>query len=667
MKRKKKKVSNNKNILSKIKDTFKIKNIKKETVKLFKRIKKKASKDNCLFITFVFITFGLMDIAIRILAKKIEFFPVYYLTGRLFSITYIVLLLGVIFSIKRNYGKYVYVITFIIFMLLYFIHNIYFGISSNFFSFSILGLASEGSTYFGDAIAKSSIWIYVIALVIIASFIISLKFFPKNTEFRKKRLVIFIIVFLMMHFGTKLTLGKANVELTWNTWKNPRNVYNNFNDVNKDLALTGLYEYTFRDFYINYIKPEAKLSETENSFLEDVFSEENDRYYKNKYTGRYKNYNVIFLQLEGIDDWLLTKETMPNAYSLLSHSIAFKDHYAFNNGGGSTFNSEFMVNVGYMTPFNYPINAYTLNKNDFPYSMANLMKAKDYNVKVFHMNSGEYYSRAINYSNWGYDQYFSLKDSGRYENNEYQLDRYLIEDEEFYKEMFNNTGHFVNYIITYSNHMPFTATHSVCRQLLSLDYEDKIKDMNYNEKTAFFESLNLTEEDCIKRQAQETDYMIGLLLKALKKEGLYDKTMIVAYADHYLYTASDEVLSSHKDITTNLVNHTPFYIWTSKGKKEEITKATSQLNILPTVLNLLGVSYNQKWYVQQDALDSSYTPMVIFSDLSWYDGKYYVVDGICKNRVIDESVNEQKHSYVEYLVKKNDLVLKYNYFKELMS
>ncbi len=33
--------------------------------------------------------------------------------------------------------------------------------------------------------------------------------------------------------------------------------------------------------------------------------------------------------------------------------------------------------------------------------------------------------------------------------------------------------------------------------------------------------------------------MIWLLIKALKDNNLYDNTIIIAYADHYLYTVSD--------------------------------------------------------------------------------------------------------------------------------
>ena len=70
------------------------------------------------------------------------------------------------------------------------------------------------------------------------------------------------------------------------------------------MAICGFYEYAFRDLYITYIKPKQKLSETENVFLEEVFDSENDSYEKNSYTGKFKNKNVIFVQLEGIDNWL---------------------------------------------------------------------------------------------------------------------------------------------------------------------------------------------------------------------------------------------------------------------------------------------------------------------------------------------------------------------------
>ena len=538
----------------------------------------------------------------------------------------------------------------------------------NFFSFTLMSLAGEGSDYLFDALVNCNIFVYLFAIILIVNYIFVMKYYSKDINYNKKKIIKISIIFIFLHIISKIFLGSANFELTWDTWRNPKNVYNNFNDSNKCMTLTGLYEYTFRDFYVTFIRKSEAKTDTESNFLNDVFSTNNDSHNKNKYTGKFKNKNVIFLQLEGIDSWLLTKDIMPNTYSLLDNSINFTNHYSFYNGGGSTFNSEFMVNTGYTTPYTFPMNAYSLNKNDFPYSLANLLNQRDYSVKAFHMNSKEYYSRGINYSNWGYDNYFGLQDLGTYSDTSYQLDRELILNETFYNEMFNNDGKFMNYIITYSNHLPFDLKRGVCNRLLKLDYEKELENLSNEERNIFIDNLALSEEDCIKRQAKETDYMVGLLIKALKNNNLYDNTVIVAYADHYLYTVSDyEILKNNgKDIETNLINHTPFFIWSSNLKKEEVKKVTMGMNILPTVLNLLGIDYNEKWYIGQDVFSKSYKPMVVFPDLSWYDGTYYVEDAsVVNNKKISEILLEEKNNYAEYLVKKNDLVLKYNYFKEL--
>ena len=52
----------------------------------------------------------------------------------------------------------------------------------------------------------------------------------------------------------------------------------------------------------------------------------------------------------------------------------------------------------------------------------------------------------------------------------------------------------------------------------------------------------MTEEDCARRQAKETDYMVELLLNTLQEKGLIENTVIVVFTDHYLYTLSDQTI-----------------------------------------------------------------------------------------------------------------------------
>ena len=84
------------------------------------------------------------------------------------------------------------------------------------------------------------------------------------------------------------------------------------------------------------------------------------------------------------------------------------------------------------------------------------------------------------------------------------------------------------------------------------------------------------------------------------------------------------------------------------------------------MLNLFGIDYNPNNYIGQDALNNNYRKLVFFSDYSWYDGNVYVDGGVVtNNKYINQNALEEKNYNVNYLIKKNDLTLKYNYFKDM--
>ena len=471
-----------------------------------------------------------------------------------------------------------------------------------------------------------------------------------------------MIVFIILHTLTPFLLGKKNDELTWSTWKNPRNIYISFNDNNKSMRISGLYEYSIRNFYITFIKPKKTDNEEELTFLEDVYKTEVERK-TDSYTGLLKDKNLIILQLEGVDEWLLNENDTPNLYKLMNNSINFTNHYSYYNGGGSTFNSEFAVNTGFITPLSYTQNAYSFSKNDFPYTLAKLFKSLGYSVNAFHMNTSEFYSRGANYKNWGYDNYYGLVDMYDYKNKEYELDREMILNEDFSNKMFENEK-FVDYIITYSSHLPFSTSSGVCKKLVTLD---ALETLGVEELPKDYVLPTLTEEECARRQVKETDYMVELLLQKLEDNELMDNTAIVVFTDHYLYTLSDQtILDKYKDTSNNLINHTPFYIYNNGETKKTIKDVTSQLNILPTILNLFDIEYNPNYYIGENALSNDYNGLVFFSDYSWYDGNVYVSGGeVVNNGKISDEDLEMMNYYVNYLERKNDLTLKCDYFKKI--
>lgn len=614
------------------------------------------------YIFLIFLPLLLMDIIIRSFGNGTNLYKVWNIIPNLFTITWACLFIGISLSLKSKIGKSVYLGVNILFLIMFLTNGIYYSTTHNFFDFILLESTSEGAPYMMDCIKNCNVWIYIWFVIIIFTIYIGFKKIPKKDNFNYKNVIIVVLVFLLIHLLLPNLYGSANSSLEWNTWQNPRNIYKNFNDANKSMSITGLYEYTIRNFYITFLQTEEEETSEDYEFLMEAFSVNNIEV--NKYTGIFKNKNLIFVQLEGIDDWLLTEKDMPTLYGMLNNSFVFQNHYSYYNGGGSTFNSEFAVNTGFITPLSYTQNAYSFNKNSFPYSMANMFKNQDYVVNAFHMNSGEYYSRQTNYTNWGYDKYYGLLDINDYKDKSYTLDRELINDVTFQEKMFSKDSKFVDYIITYSNHLPFTNTKGVCKLLydMEMDLNDTV-DMGEESSSTF---VQLTEEECIRKQAHETDYMMELLLKKLTELNLIDDTVIVVFTDHYLYTVEDKtILDKYKNTSNNLINKTPFFIWQNNMKRTNIKEVTSQLNILPTTLNLFGINYNPNYYIGSDALSSNYKGIVFFSDYSWYDGNIYVDNGvIANNKSSSQEYLDEKNYYIHYLTKKNDLALKYNVFKK---
>ena len=667
--------------------------LKKQTERLLKIFKLIINtiieKQHIFYMSFSFIA---MDLITRIFGYNIDFYSVAGFAPNLFTFTWIVLFVGISLSLKKKIGKILYLITNIFFLIMFLVNNVYYSMTSTFFDFNLLESASEGAPYILDTIKNANVLVYLSSIFIIYLIYKGYKKIPYTTTNNSKLCLSVIVYFLILHIIAPFSLGKANTTLSWATWRNPRNNYISFNDSNKSMKISGLYEYTIRNFYITFLKTKEEQNAEDELFMEQTFADYGE--YKTKYTGKFKGKNLILIQLEGLDNWLLNKEDTPTLYNMLKNSYNFTDHYSYYNGGGSTFNSEFAVNTGFITPLSYTQNAYTFNKNSFPYSLANLFKSQNYTVNAFHMNSGEYYSRTTNYKNWGYNNYYGLIDINEYKDETYTLDRELILNEKFNELMFPTDTNFVNYLITYSGHLPFTTTKGVCKILAT---EDILKELElldkYNEglvkvsskseaeniliieesfeddtETKIQEVLipEMSEEDCVRRQAKETDYMMELLLQNLEEKELIDNTVIVVFTDHYLYTLGNKtILNKYKETENNLINKTPFFIWSKDIKQKNIKETTSQLNILPTILNLFGMKYNPNNYIGEDALNPKYDGIVFFSDYSWYDGNVYVENGeVTNNKKISYDKLEEKNYYISYITRKNDLALKFNYFKQ---
>lgn len=606
--------------------------------------------------------FIMMDAFIRILCGSVNYsHGMAVAPSIIFSVIWVGLVVVICTALPRLAGRIAYGVIFALFFVLFLTNSIYYSYTDFFFSFNLLSLAGEGSAYIWSTITGSSPWIYLYAVLVLASAVVAVIRLPQKTRWSPRVLIAGILIFIVVHALNPLLYGKPNDAYKWDTWRNPANVYRNFNDSNKNIKICGFYEYCFRDMWRSLLVSEPEKTPEEESSLESYFSELTP-HKKNDYTGIFKGKNVIFLQLEGIDSWLLTEKDMPNLYGLQRESLNFTRHYSYYTGGGSTFNSELAVNTGFITPVSFYHNAYNFTSNLYSNSMPEVFKDLGYSVNAFHMNTGEYYTRKLNYVNWGYENYYGLLDMADYTDNSYELDRELILNESINEAMFGIEEPFVHYMITYTPHTPFSVDTYRGRVLAEERYGDDIPEM--------------TEEDCARLFASETDNMVGLLMQELEEHGLIENTVIVAFSDHYLYTLNDKtILSDNGKITeNNLINDTPFFIW-SKGKEwssngqiTDIDKVNSQIDILPTVLNMFGIEYSDEYYIGRDIMSDDYDGYVFFSDYSWYDGSIYVENG----EVVSGESNDPDHvlkmsSLISELIRKNDLIQKYDYLRELKN
>jgi len=128
--------------------------------------------------------------------------------------------------------------------------------------------------------------------------------------------------------------------------------------------------------------------------------------------GIFKGKNAVIILMESIDDWMVNKEMMPNLTKIMADSINFTNHYAPIYGGGATFNSEFMLNTGYMTPLNGETASNKYGRNYFPFSLPNLFIADGYDANAYHQNVSSFYNRGQMSKVFGYKNYYSSTELG---------------------------------------------------------------------------------------------------------------------------------------------------------------------------------------------------------------------------------------------------------------
>lgn len=593
------------------------------------------------YLIFVTLSFFILDIMLRVVTKNYQ----YVIYNYLFDISWILLFLGFIIILKGKYKNTLY--SLIMFMFIgFFIAN---SLCNKFFnvvcSVSKIGLAEKGSKYVLEILNSVPLISIITLIVTIILFVIANKKFPKDVTKLDKRLsLMFLMIGLFTRFITINALGVSLDETDYKSLNNIKNIYNNYININKAYSISGLYEYTFNDLYKSIFK--------ENKYDSKKLKKEIDNYLVNKehvyndYTNIFKDKNLILVMMESMDEFLITESTMPTLYKLKNTGINFSNHYSPSFGGGDTFNSEYSINTGLLPITHGGHISYTYRDNTYPYSLPNLFRLNGYKAESYHFNESTLYDRGVVHKNIGYEKYNGLIEMG-IDSRIAEKDSIFMTNDDVYKSIVKDDK-FMSFIITYTGHMRYSKKNTLCSDLLKEDIKE-------NE-----------ELECLQAQAKETDNMFKLLIDRLDSDDKLKDTVIVAITDHYAFGIYDtkKLYELKGTSDKNMLSKTPFIIWSEDIENEEVKKFNVTVDILPTLVNMFGLTNNYKNYFGNDIFDDKNGGLAYFSDLSWYDGvNYYKDEKLVKgNKNIMEINRINKTIYDKLRINENIIIT--DYFNE---
>lgn len=565
-----------------------------------------------------------------------------------FSLSWVLLIMLFLYLIpKRNRVK-VFTVISVILNILLFAQVSYTQQMGKFMVVSDLFVAGEGLQYIKSVFIKLHAGMMLtIALELVFVILINyfaIKYSNKKKDIKpfkaNKKIVISLIgAFLVIRFITYLMLGGVVESNSWKENYSPKNIYNNFTSPNTSMFVTGFYEYHFRAVYkyiynlVTLDKTALKASIDKYNYIYGATKQDND------YTGILKDKSVIYIMMESIDSWIVDEETMPTLKHLMDTGLNFTNRYSPFFNGGQTINSEFALNTG-MYAISDKETIYDIDDVDYSYSIANVLKNSGYKVNSFHANSGEFYNRTNFHNRLGYDHHYSaldMKKAGLLDNANYFSDSAFISNDKLY-DLFVEDDKFLSFMTTYSAHLEYTQDNRVYKTI-----EHNLDKRDYP-----------TEEEYIYRVlASDTDKFLSILLEKLEKDGKLDDVVLVLVADHYSYGYSDSDYVALRKETINdrkQLQKTPFVIWSKDLPHEEIDTILDTADILPTLLNMLGIDYNPNHYLGDDVFSDNHDDFVYFSDGT------YIKSNTCALS------HEAILTKVNYSIYKNKAILLTNYY-----
>ncbi len=550
--------------------------------------------------------------------------------GNVFLITLFSLLITIFIDLITNLfpkkiNKIIYNIFIIITSLLSFAYIIYYKMYDNILTIHTL-FNSYKAISFINILFKEILKHWYIVLILIGA-IVLLIFLEKHINFdrpKKKNIYKELAINIAGYIVTILViLCLPNSKLY-----SPKNLYFNINNNLENTKQFGLLTTIRLDIQrlVFRFKENSKIS-NEDYYLEnpedyhilDIKLDSDDEALKeiydyiikqkptnkNEYTGIFKNKNVIVFIAESFSNMAIRKDVTPTLYKITQEGINFSNYYAplFSIG---TSDSEYVIDTS-LFPADGTWSMEQSHNNYYPYSYANVLESLGYKSYAYHDWDYNYYNRDKYITNMGYDNFLAcgtglekritcnVRHPSDYEMVKETIDDYINED------------HFVAYYVTMSGHQTYDSGNVLVKKNWN-----KVKNLDYSDKAKAYLATQI-----------ELDKALEETINRLKEKGKLDDTVIIITGDHYppgLTFDEMQELSTYKLDATFEKYRMPFIIYNSEVEHVDNKKYCSSLDILPTMLNMLGVEYDSRLLMGKDIFSDS-DDLVIFSDRSFITNK----------------------------------------------
>lgn len=378
-----------------------------------------------------------------------------------------------------------------------------------------------------------------------------------------------------------------------------------------------------------------ELTEQDKKQITNWYNSNNEALPDNDYKAKLKGKNLIFIQVESLETFLINQkidgqEITPTLNKILKNSLYFSQIHEQVSGGNSS-DADLMANTSThpvrsgSTFFRFPDNKYN--------SMPVLMKKLGYYTSAFHPDGGGYWNWMPALQSMDFDK---CTDTVGF--NVDETIGYGLSDGSFLRQLKDKLTKqpqpFYSFFVTLTSHMPFVMPEE-------------------NKELKLSDNIGKTVLGDYFQSVRYTDTHIGKFIEGLDQEGILDNSVIVIYGDHAgvhkYYEDKLKDIQPREQWWYEESMRIPLIIYSKDLEEKEINTIGGQIDILPTVAYLMGVE--EKEYINTAMGRNLLKTNRNFTILS--NGVY----------IGDSNSEEEKKKAIEAL-EISDKMLRSNYFKD---